>query len=425
MRKTITGGTKKFLPGLDWALFKDSSVLTFGIILARGVGFLITMLLARLFTPADFGVIQYAISVAGIIAIGVQPFGQHVLSRFVGKFRDIPAQLSEYMSNIWGLMGVVFLISLVVAIPVLLFTGKFNLGILAIFLGTSVFYAYYGLARGYLASGRLAMVEVGNNVLQILLILVFLQFLNIKSTFLAMLIRGLAPIVPVILLQQFLPLPNTFDKKIVNCNTTKIVLKFSLPIWISHASYMLYATVAVLFLEHFTDTTMVGIFSLATTMGITISFFPNALATLLMPKIAGAPENQYKSLLASALGLVMALNIALIVFYYFFAAWLVETVFGSGYLIYPQVFVLMAIAETFAGAHTIITTAYVGRGRAQEETKSRVAAVLATIVFCWFLIPSYGVIGAVLAKLIGAISSLIVYGFVYLRDHSKFRYTNQ
>ena len=60
-------------------------------------------------------------------------------------------------------MGVVFLISLIVAIPVLLFTGKFNLGILAIFLGTSVFYAYYGLARGYLASGRLAMVEVGNN----------------------------------------------------------------------------------------------------------------------------------------------------------------------------------------------------------------------------------------------------------------------
>lgn len=416
MRNTISGSARKFLPGLDLALFKDSSVLTFGTIVARAIGFLITILLARLFAPAEFGVVQYAISVAGIISIGAQPFGQHVLSRYVGKFRDAPAQLREYISNIWVVMGVVFCISLVVATPVLLYAGKFNFGILLIFLGTSVFYAYYGLARGYLASGRLAAVEVGNNILQVILILLLLQFLNLKSTYLAMLIRGLAPVVPVFLLQRFWPLPNIFEKKLVDRSTTKVVLKFSLPILVSHASYMLYATIAVLFLEHFTNTTMVGIFSVAVTMGIALSFFPNALATLLMPKIAGAPDKQYKPLLASVLGLALSVNIVLVVLYYFFAPQLIEAVFGSSYLIFPEIFVLMAISETIAGAHTILTSAYVGRGRAQIETKSRLVAVAATFVSCWLLIPSYGVVGAVLAKMIGATCSLVVYGYVYLKE---------
>ncbi len=417
MRNTNNGIVGKFLSGLDWSLFKDSSVLTFGMVLARGFGFLIIMLLARHFEPAEFGLIQYAISVAGIISIGVQPFGQHVLSRYVGMFRDDQVKLREYLSNIWEIMGILFITSLVVAIPFLLGAGKFNFGILAVFFGTSVFYAYYGLARGYLASGRLAAIDVGNNILQIILILLLLQLLDIKSTLLAMLIRGLAPIIPVILLQRFWPLQNAFEKNLVNRNTAETIIKFSLPIWISHASYMLYATIAVLFLEHFTDTTMVGVFSVAATMGIVLSFFPSGLATLLMPKIAGAPDQQYKALLASALGLAMLINIVLVVIYYFFAPWLIETMFGSEYLIFPEIFVLMAVAETFAGAHTIITTAYVGRGRAREETKSRLVAVAATIVSCWLLIPSYGVIGAVWAQLIGAVCSLMIYGFVYMRDH--------
>ena len=182
MRIAINGRVKKLLTVLDWSLFRDSAVLTFGMILARGVGLIVTMLQARLFKPADFGVIQYAISVAGIIAIGLQPFGQHVLSRYVGMLKDSPVQLREYLSNIWITMGIVFCVSLGIAIPILLYTGDFNFGILVIFLGIGAYYAYYGLARGFLASGRLVLVDVGNNLLQVILILWFIQLLDIKST---------------------------------------------------------------------------------------------------------------------------------------------------------------------------------------------------------------------------------------------------
>jgi O-antigen/teichoic acid export membrane protein len=322
-------------------------------------------------------------------------------------------------------MGVVFCVSLAFSTVLLLSADKFNFGFLAIFLGISVFYAYYGLARGFLASGRLAVVDIGNNILQVVLILVLLQFLDIQSTLLAMLIRGFAPIVPVILLQRFWPLPNAFDSKLVNLETVKTVLKFSLPVWVSHASYMLYATIAILFLEHYTDTTMVGIFSLATTLGIALSFFPSGLATLLMPKIAAKPDKQYRSLLGGALGLVLFSDFVLVALYYFLGPWLVGTVFGSSYLIFPEVFVLMAVVETFAGAHTILTTVYIGRGRTNEEMKSRLIAVLVTFISCWLLIPAYGVVGAVWAKMIGVICGLAVYGYVYVRDRMTLSYESR
>jgi len=417
LKIAISAYAKKILSGLDWSLFKDSAILTFGMVLARGLGLLVTMLEARLFEPADFGILQYAISVAGIIAIGVQPFGQHVLSRYVGMLRDKPAQLHEYLSNIWGSMGVIFCVSLALAIPILVYIGDFNLGALAMFRGTCVYYAYYGLARGYLASGRLVSVDVGNNILQIILILCLIQLLNIRSTLLAMFLQGFACFIPIILLQYFWPLPNAFDRKLLNREAAKSIFKFSLPIWVSHASYILYGTIAILFLKYYTDTTTVGIFSLATTLSIALAFFPNALATFLMPKVAGAPGKRHRILLANALGLTMLSSIVLIIAYYFFAPWLVERLFGREYLIFPGIFVLMAGVSTLGGVHSIITSAYVGKGRAEEETKSRLAALAVTFVSCWLLIPTYGIMGAVWASVFGIVCSLMVYGFVYMRDH--------
>ena len=91
---------------------------------------------------------------------------------------------------------------------------------------------------------------------------------------------------------------------------------------------MLYTTVAIFFLKHFTDTAMVGIFTLATTLSIAMAFFPNGLATYLMPKVASASDNRHKALLVNALVLVISSSIILIVGYYFFAPWLVERLFG-------------------------------------------------------------------------------------------------
>lgn len=405
----------KFISQLDWPLLKGSAIITTGIIVARGIGFVVSSLQARYFEPADFGIIQYAISLAGILAIGIQPVGQHVIARYIGKGMNDPDELRITMSNIWALMAVIFCTSLVLGTLILSATGKFHIGILVIFIGTSSFYTYWGLARGYLASSRLIMADVGNNLVQAILLVGLVGVLGIKSSTLAMLIQGLSCFVPLILLQSFWPLDITFSRNLISTSVIQDIFKFSVPIWVSHASFILYMNVALIFVEHQIGIEAVGIFSLASTLSIMFSFIPSGLSTFLMPRIASTERSLHRGLLMNALGMAMLANIFLLIVYYFTAPWLIEKLFGPEYYTTPLLFLLMPIVMTLGGVHGVITSVFVGRGRAQEETKSRLLTVAVTVMGCWLFIPIYGVIGAAEAMLIGISSGLALYAIIYLK----------
>lgn len=414
---TVNGGrVKELISRLDWSLLKGSAVITIGIILARTIGFLVPFLQARFFDPADFGVIQYAMSLAGVFAIGMQPLGQHVIARYVSMVRNDAKELNKVLSNIWVVLFVVFSVSMATAVVTLLIMRKFNPYILVIFFGISGFYIYWGLARAYLASIRLSASDVGNNLVQVILILWLIGALRIRSTNLAMLIEGLSFIIPLVLLQSFWPLNLTFRRELVNRQTTKDIFKFSIPIWLSHGGYLLYSSVAVLFLERFTNNTIVGLFSLSVTLSLLFVFVPTGFSTFLMPRIAEISNKHHKELLVNALGVVMLTAVPLLIVYYFAVPWFVEKLFGPEYLAMPQLFILMAVVNTLNGVHRIITSVFVGSGRALKETQSRWLGVFVTVIGCWLLIPSYGALGAVWSMMIGILSSLGLY-VIYLWDY--------
>jgi O-antigen/teichoic acid export membrane protein len=410
---------KLFMSGLDVSFFKGSVAISIGTILGRGFGFLGSLLLARFFNPADYGVIQYAISLAMIIASGVQPLGQHVIARYVGMSQDRSEELQEFLSNIWFIIAVIFSITIFIAIPLLLITKNFNVGILAIFFSVSAFYIYLGLARGNLALGRYIIADAGSSVAKVVMILALIWALDMKSTVLAMFIHGISFIIPLILLQIIQPFKITFDKNLISKPVTKGILKFSLPIWLSHASYMFYNVVPLLFLEHYADDTAVGIFSLAASLSMIFSFLSMGFSTILMPKIAGTSGQRHKMLLYSALGMTMLGNFALLLVYYFLVPWLVKTFFGGEYLMYPEIFFMWGIVSILTGVQGIITSVFVGEGRAQEETKSRLVTVIVAVFACWFLVPTSGALGAAWAMLIGVVFGLMVFGLIYIGDHFR------
>jgi O-antigen/teichoic acid export membrane protein len=240
-----------------------------------------------------------------------------------------------------------------------------------------------------------------------------------RSTMLAMLIYGFSCLIPLALLQRFSPLPILFDWKLINKKTAIEIGKFSLPIMISHASYMVYMTIAVIFLEQYTSAAIVGIYSLALTLGVMFSFLPTGLATFLMPKISGAPGLQHGKMLLSALGLAMLINIVLLAAYYFLVPMLIGKLFSPDYLVIPEVFVTTGMVMTLMGIHTIVSAVFVGSGRAQDETKSRLVTVMLTALSCWWLIPRFGIMGAVSANLIGIIGGLGIYALIFLLDRFK------
>src|SRR5690554_1264536 len=109
-RMGISAGISR---SLDWSLLGDSAVMSVGMAVARGLGFAFFLVLARAFDPAGYGLVQYGISVAGVVAILTMPFGQHVLARFVGKHHADSAHVERIVTNALLVLGGLFVLTVV------------------------------------------------------------------------------------------------------------------------------------------------------------------------------------------------------------------------------------------------------------------------------------------------------------------------
>lgn len=401
------------LQNFDWNFIKGSTIVSMGVAVARVLGLIFSLVLARAFTPQDYGAVQYALTLANIVCIGTQPFVQHVLARFVGKYKDDAAALSEYLMGIWTILLFLTLGTFAVAIPVLLASGNFNLGILVIFIGTTVFYSYYGLARGQGANYHLLAVYLGSNVVQVVVIVLVVYVFGNRATLPALVVYGSSYFLPILIGQVFFPLKLGLRRALPKRETLSALLKFSFPIWITHASYMLYITIDVLLLNFYRGTGEVGVYALSKTLSAAFGFIPLGITTILMPKVAGSQSADHGRLLRNALTMTVAANIVGLVIYGFTYNWFVNKLFGARYVVEPAIFMVVAVANILFGIHQIISSVYVGSDHARRETISLVIGLAAAFIVGLFTVPAYGAAGAATMALVGGTVPLLIYAVRY------------
>jgi O-antigen/teichoic acid export membrane protein len=413
LRRMIPPRLMAHLAGLDRTLLKGSVVISIGMLAARGLAFLFYMILARAFPPDQYGEIQYALAIAEIIAIGTQPFGQHVMARFIGIHKESPDELRRFLSNAWTIFAGLLVITFALATPVLMFLSSQSLGVLVIVAGTSIFYAYWGLARGFLASGRLVIAYLASNLLHVIFVFWFIQALGIKSVPLALVIYGGTYLLPLLLLQLIRPLFSAFDRRLVSWNDIKPILRFFLPIWLSHAMYMLSLTVDILLLRNFSDGETLGQYSLAKNISVLFFFVPSGISTVLMPRVASLPEKKHKKLLIQSLALSLLINLGLLTFLLLFGHQIVGRFFGAEYLSSPVTVLVLSAGMIVFGIHAIFSSVQVGKGYANRETISRFTILLTFALVGWLAIPAYGALGAAISVLAGGISGIAAYGILF------------
>lgn len=406
--------------GLDWNFIKGSTLLSVGTVLSRVLGMAFSLVLARAFLPEEFGAVRYAITLGTIFSVATQPFGQHVLARFIGKYRDDAEQLRFILPNSLLILAVLFPLTFLVAVPVLLATGQFNVGVLSIILGVSCYYAYWGLCRGFGAQYRLIGVTVGSNIVQLAAVIFVIYVLDIRSPVLAMVIFGLSYFLPILAFQFLWPLPTRWRLADIRRHVIGEILRFSGSIWGSHVGYVIYNSVAVVFLERFAGTAAVGVYALANTLARSFLFVPEAISTLVMPMIASSARRSHAAMVKKLLLLSLAVNSGLLLVYLLAVRWFVVEVFGPEYFEGGiAIYAIMAVAMIVLGMHGVVTAVLVGQGKAGTETVSRLVALIATTLSAWFLVPQYGAAGAAVAMLVGAVSATGHYGYVLLRPKVK------
>lgn len=418
IQKMIPAKLMAHLDKLDWTLLQGSAVISIGMLVARGLAFFFYLILARSFAPGAYGEIQYSIAVAEVMTIGTQPFGQHVLARFIGQYKEAPDDLNRILSNAWVILAGVCAATLAVAILVLNFASSYGVAVLVVVAGTTIFYVYWGVARGFMMSGRLVVAYLGSNLLQLILTFGLIQFLDIKSISLALMIYGGSYLLPLLLLQIFGPLHLPFSRHLVNWSDIRTILGFSFPIWLSHAMYMFNLTLDFLLLKRFSDVETLGQYSLAKNISVLFIFIPSAISTVLMPRIASVPEKEHKKLLIQSLALSLTINFGILVALLLLGEWAVRQFFGAEYLSSPVTVLILSIGMIVLGTHAIFSSVLVGKGRASWETMSRLVILVVFATVGWLIIPMHDGLGAAITVFVGGVSGILSYGillFLYKR----------
>jgi O-antigen/teichoic acid export membrane protein len=264
-----------------------------------------------------------------------------------------------------------------------------------------------------LASKRLVVAYLGSNLLQLILTFWLIQLLGIKSVSLALVIYGGTYLLPLTLLQIFKPLVLSFDHHLISWDAIKPILRFSLPIWLSHGMYMLTLTLDILLLKHFSEPEILGRYSLAKTISALFIFIPTGISTILMPRVAALPEKDHNKLLSQSLVLSLGINLGLLAALLLLGNWAVRQFFGTEYLSSPITVLALATGMIILGIHAIFSSVQVGKGRVNWETISRFAILVVSFTVGWLMIPVQDDLGAAISVLAGGSSGMITYGILF------------
>jgi O-antigen/teichoic acid export membrane protein len=398
------------LSQFDWSLVKGSALMSIGSFGARLLAMVFWLFVASAFSPDDYGSIQYIITLGALFAIVTHPFGQHVLARYIGKYRQEPDQLQLYLSNAWLFLGVLISASLLIGGPILWALGRLDMGVFSVFFGVTLFYTYWGVSSGYLASGRLTIAFFGSNLMQLLFTFVAIQLLNIRSVQVMLVIYGFSYLLPIIALQIFTPLPLHLSRIKPDRAALTDLFQFFWPAWISHAGYMIYIAVPILLLEYFVDNTSVGIYSLTLTLTAVFGIVNTSVATLFMPRAAELAPQERRRQLRNIMGILLMLNLVMMIGYVLTIGWFVQTFFSAEYLTSFWTYIVMGLNAVVVGMQGIVSASLLGGGQVRLDAVGRVATVILMVVFGLLLIPSLAELGAAIAALVGPVVALLIYG---------------
>jgi O-antigen/teichoic acid export membrane protein len=421
-RKSLAGQLGGFLPqrlqagGMiraDWLFIRMSSLNSLGIAIARVLGFAFSFVIARAYDADQYGYVVYTLMLASVISMAAQPFGQHVMAYTIGKYRRDPDQLDQVMDNAWSVWVGLILLTLVLAVPLLLVFQRFSWSVLVVFIGTAVFYMYYGVSSGFISSSRLLAVYLSSNVLQILLVGLVVFVIHVDSVTPAILIYGLSYFPPLLVVTRLAPLPLRFR---LRWDSPKIrqILRLSFPIWLSHLLYLGYSASDVLLLGYFAGNREVGIYGLTKTISSVFVFFPTGIRLFLMPQIAGAPKEDHPRILRQSLLTVLVVNLVGVVLYLFLYRWFITRFIGREYYDGLWFGFFMAMAAILYGFHTVVSAMLVGAQRAEMETFSRIAMMVIMIGAGVVLIPALGALGTAITSFAAVAGSLLFYAALLL-----------
>jgi O-antigen/teichoic acid export membrane protein len=390
-------------------LLSGAMVVFVGNAVARGLGFLFPLVLARVTGRADFALVYFFVNTGfavGELVLAGYPTG---LTRFVSAYPEARARWATSAV----LAGIPLLATSIALGCVLSVQSAAPIApMVVVVVGLTIDAYYFALLRGLGWFGTLMMYRISANAGQ-LLVLAVAAWLGVASVGLAVAAYSLLYLAPMLVIEMKRhPLRSVFARGArPSLESVRALTRFSIPALVSGVAYAAIQGLDVYFVRTFASAQLAD-YGAARSLAMPMQLVPFAMTVVLMPRVASADDHHRVRMLREALGVTLIALVAASLAYVVLAGPLIAVFFPESYRRASELLIFVAPALGLVGLHSVMSQWWMGTGRSLEPAACLSAGAVVAVCGQVTITAHAGAAGAAASIGLGALAAIGLLGLL-------------
>ncbi|UCE65029.1 MAG: oligosaccharide flippase family protein [Candidatus Zixiibacteriota bacterium] len=380
---------------------QQASILTFSNGFSKILAMLFLVVLTRLVTVNEYGLFRYMLNLASLLSalLGISTS----LAKFLGEMPNDIEIRKVYLTNSLSIAGLLYLILLIIS---WIFYEHYMIFCILLF-GVMFESFYLGFSRGLLNIKKLSIFRPVKYVLQLTAIGIAVIISSDIGILEAALFFSLSALVSSFILE--IHKREVDFGYYISIDIVKRIVKYIIPITLGTAGWSVLLGVNPIIIERFCGTESVAYYSAAITLMQVFVFLPEAVSTMILPKVARA-QDKSRIIRPFLLGIAgtIAINVFILIAVYLFRERIIIVLFSRDYLNAASIVLLLAIGQISLITHQLFASFWQGLGRPGIPSITISIGCVINVIGSIILTKSYGIWGASLSYAISTFCSLLL-----------------
>ena len=381
---------------------QQTSILTFSNGFNKLLGMLFLVVLTRLIDVSEYGQFRYLLNLASLFSLAIT--GTPIsLAKFIGENpgdRDIKKSV---LINSLSIMSSIYLI--IIIIFRIFYREYLLLDILL--LGILIDSLYIGFSRGLLNIVKLSAFRQVKNMIQLTaigLVALFSLEIGVLEAILFFSLSNLASLIVLEIYRREMEFSLSISRIVI-----KRLVNYTIPVTLGAVGWSVLLTVNPIIIERFRGTESVAYYTAGITLMQVFAFLPEAMATMILPKVAGIRDkrNIIKPFLSGVAGSLL-INALILIPVYLFRERIIIIIFSSEYLNLAPIVLLLAVGQISLVTHQLFASFWQGLGRPGIPSVTISIGCIVNLIGSLLLTKQYGIWGASLSYALATSCSLIL-----------------
>ena len=397
-------------------IFKNLSWLMVSQIIASICGFIWTVLITRYLGVSDYGILGFAISLTGILAITID-FGMstHIIRHIATDYDSAP----KYLGNVIPLKSLLSIGTLVLTliILILLKSNELTITITLLFTIERIINSFIALLNGSFQAFEEGKYQgIGNSILNLLLfafiIISVYTDLGIYGITISYLIANLIALIYLYyVFNKNITKPKfEFDK-----DFCKKVIIISIPFAATSILYSIYYSIDVVMLNQMVGNYATGIYNATYKLISILTLFYSVYAAVVYPVMSKMFKNDKKLLIITfekSIKYLMLIIIPIAIATMIYSTDIIQFIYGHEYDAAAAPLSILIWTITLLLVNGVCNMLLNASYKEITITKIYAIAAVVNVVLNFFLIPNYSYNGAALATVLSDLLIMIIQLYV-------------